>query len=88
MRVVKDILSSLFSKNGIHLVCEFLKNNILKFLLNKCHYILTTILLIIVFILAFINNYNYFTYEIVSLTFVLLVVLVSLKVSIGNSVLL
>lgn len=63
-------------------------DNILKFLQNKYHYILTTILLITVFILAIINNYNYFTYEIISLTFVLLVVLVSLKVYIGNRVLL
>lgn len=44
--------------------------------------------MVIIFALSIINNYNYFTYEIISLSFVLIIVLISLKVKIGNKVLL
>lgn len=46
------------------------------------------LLMVIIFALSIINNYNYFTYEIISLSFVLIIVLISLKVKIGNKVLL
>lgn len=67
---------------------SYFKDRILTFLSNKYHYILIIILLIIIFGLTIINNYNYYTYEIISLMFVLLVVLISLKVRIGNKMLL
>lgn len=67
---------------------SYFKESILSFFKNNYHYFLTFVLLVIIFALATINNYNYFTYEIISLSFVLIIVLISLKVKIGNKVLL
>lgn len=67
---------------------SYFKESILCFLKNNYHYFLTILLLVILFALSIINNYNYFTYEIISLSFVLIIVLISLKVKIGNKVLL
>ncbi len=67
---------------------SYFKESILSFLKNNYHYFLTFVLLVIIFALATINNYNYFTYEIISLSFVLIIVLISLKVKIGNKILL
>lgn len=66
---------------------SYFKDTILNFLKNKYHYILSLILLIIIFGLATINNHNYFTYEIISVAFILLIVILTLKIHIGNRVL-
>ena len=67
---------------------SYFKESILCLLKNNYHYFLTLMLMVIIFALSIINNYNYFTYEIISLSFVLIIVLISLKVKIGNKVLL
>lgn len=64
------------------------KENILNFLKSNIHYILTTIIIGIIAMLSYLNANGYFTYEIISIIFTLVVVLVSLKVKIGNKVLL
>lgn len=75
---------------NIGMFFSYFKDRILTFLSNKYHYILTIIILLMVSFLAIINNfkYNYFVYEIFSLMFVFFVVLISLKVHIGNKMLL
>lgn len=66
---------------------SYFKDNILKFLKNKYHYILSMFLLIILFGLATINNHNYFTYEIIAISFVLIIVFLTLKIRTGNKIL-
>lgn len=67
---------------------SFYKEKIIFQLKNNIYYILTFIILIILGILAYLNNSGYFTYEIISILFTLIVVLITLRIRLGNKILL
>ena len=67
---------------------SYYKDSILSSLENNRYYILTLLIVMIVFVLSYLNNSGYFVYEIIAITFVLIVFLVTLKVKIGNKFLL
>ena len=71
---------------GMFISCY--KDTILSFLENNRHYVLIFLLIIIIFLLSYKNNYGYFVYEIISMSFVLIIFLITLKVKIGNRILL
>lgn len=70
---------------GMFISCY--KDTILSFLENNRHYVLIFLLIIIIFLLSYKNNYGYFVYEIISMSFVLIIFLITLKVKIGNRIL-
>lgn len=67
---------------------SYFKDKILFFLDNISHYLLSLVILILIFLLACINNFGYFTYELISLSFIMIVVMLSLKIKVGNKYLL
>ncbi len=66
------------------MIFSYYKEKILDFLKNNYHYIFTLIILGFIFILSTLNNSGYFTYNIISLSFVLAIVILSLKIKVGN----
>ena len=67
---------------------SYYKEKILSSLKNNKHYILSLTLLILIFVLSYLSYSNYFIYEIVSMSFVLIIFLITLKIKIGNKILL
>ncbi len=66
---------------------SYYKKNILELLKGKCNYIIILITLLLLFFMTHIHGYNYIVYIIHSLIFVLIVLMVTLKVKIGNKLL-
>lgn len=67
---------------------SYYKKTIIDFLKNKWHYVLSLCFLVILFMLSYDYRDNFFVYEITAISFVIIVVLLSLKVKIGNKFLL
>lgn len=66
---------------------SYYKANILSFLKNKYNYYLLFIIISIIFVICHRHTYNYIVYELYSLIFVSIILLVSLKIKITNSIL-
>jgi len=67
---------------------SYFKNDIIDFLKKNSSYILTFILMGILFLITYKYRANYLIYEIHSICFVILIILFSLKIKIGNPILL
>ncbi len=63
------------------------KNKVISFISCSSHYVLLFIITAIVFLLCYANKGNYIVFELLSTSFVTLILLTTFKVSIGNSIL-
>ena len=66
---------------------SYFKNSIFKFFEDKYNYILTLALLFLIIVVYYIDGYSLFGYEILSIAFVMMILLITLKIKIGNKVL-
>lgn len=73
---------------NLGMIISYYKDSILKFLKNKWNYILIIILMISIIVLCRFQRYNALTYNIGSMSFVTIVLLISLRIKIGNKFLL
>ena len=67
---------------------SYYKDKILLFLENKWHYLLSLLVTLIIMLICELHGYTYMVYEICSISFVYLIFLVTLKIKIGNKILL
>lgn len=67
---------------------SYYKEKIISLLKNNTHYYLILLTLLMIFTISYINYSNYFVFEIVSMSFVLIIFMITLKIKIGNKFLL
>ena len=70
------------------MLLSYYKDNIVKFLKNNLNYILCLILTFLTFVLCRFTEYSHLVFELKSICFVSIIFLITLKVKIGNKVLL
>jgi len=68
------------------MIFSYFRDSIVKYLSNNMSYFITFFLLCLVFLFGYMHQRNYLIYEIYSICFVLLIVLLNMKFKIGNKI--